>query len=297
MRSMMSGAIGTVPSIPNACYTFTMLHFAVAGSPLSTPSPGGSVEGLKRAHKLGITAMELEWVQRVPMNKGRMDEIRSVAEDLDMYLTVHAPYFVNLNAKEKAKLEASKKRIIHALEMAQLAGAKSVCVHPAFYLGMDPKVAYKNVDKAISEIMKIKKKVAPNVNLALETMGKGTQFGSLEELLKLGKKYKIYPAVDVAHMHARSNGKWNTKKEFNQVFDMYEKYLGKKSLKEMHIHYSGIMYTEKGERKHLPFKKSDAAWKEFVEVLKKRKIGGVVVCESPIMEKDTLLLKKTYEKC
>ena len=273
-----------------------MLHFAVAGSPISTPSPGGSVEGIKRANKLGITAMELEWVQRVPGSKARMDEIRSVAEDLDMYLTVHAPYFVNLNAKEPAKLVASKARIIHALEMAELAGAVSVCVHAAFYLGMDSKDVYKNLEKAVGEIMKQQKKVAPNTNLALETMGKRSQFGSLEEVLKISKKFKIYPTVDVAHMHARSNGKWNTKKEFNKIFDLYEKYLGKKSLQKMHIHYSGIQYTKKGERRHLPFKKSDAAWKEFVEVLKKRKIGGVVVCESPVLEKDTLLLKKTYEK-
>ncbi|MFH1670333.1 MAG: hypothetical protein ABIA92_01970, partial [Patescibacteria group bacterium] len=71
-----------------------LLHFAVAGAPLSTPSPGGTVEGLKRAHDLGITAMEIEWVQRVPNAPKHMEEIRKVAEDLNMYLTVHAPYFV-----------------------------------------------------------------------------------------------------------------------------------------------------------------------------------------------------------
>jgi len=111
-----------------------MLHFAVAGSPLSSPK-SGTVEGLRHAYKLGITAMEIEWVQRVPSNKERMKEIREVSESLNMYLTVHASYFINLNAKEKEKLTASKKRILDALSMAELCGAKSVCVHPAFYLG------------------------------------------------------------------------------------------------------------------------------------------------------------------
>lgn len=273
-----------------------MLHFAVAGVPMSTPKPGGTVEGLRHAHSLGITAMEMEWVQRVPMNPERMEDIRKVSEEFGMYLTVHAPYFINLNSPEKHKLEASKKRILDALAMAELAGAHSVCVHPAFYLGMEPEKAYENVRKATDDIMKKKKKLAPNVNLGYETMGKGTQFGTLEEVLKLSKEFGIYPTVDPAHMHARTNGKWNSTEEWNAMFDMHEEYLGKDSLKSVHMHYSGIEYTEKGERRHLPLKESDAKWKDFLSVLKKRKVEGTVVCESPLLEKDTLLLQKTFAK-
>jgi len=273
-----------------------MLNFAVAGSPHSTPKPGGSVEGLKRAHRLGITAMELEWVQSVPKNPERMEEIRETAEELDMYLTVHAPYFVNLNAKEKEKLEASKKRILAAMEMGQLAGAHSVCVHPAFYLGMDPKKAYENVRHATDDILTRSKKKKLKINLAFETMGKGTQFGTLEEVLKLSKEFGIYPCIDSAHMHARTNGKWNSAKEWDEMLDLYQKYLGKKSLKYVHMHFSGIEYTAKGERRHLPLKESDAKWKDFLKVLKKRKVEGSLICESPLLEKDTLLMQKTYSR-
>ena len=250
--------------------------------------------GLKHARNLGISAMEIEWVQQVPKSPDRMKEIRKTAKEFDMYLTIHAPYFINLNAKEKAKLEASKKRILDALSMAELCGAHSVCVHPAFYLGMDPSVVYKNVRKATSEIMKKKEKYFPHVNLAYETMGKPTQFGSLEEVLKLSKEFAIYPTVDPAHMHARTNGGWNSKKEWDKMFDLYEKYLGKKSLKSVHMHFSGIEYTEKGERKHLPLKQSDAKWKDFLRVLKERKVEGTVVCESPLLEKDTLLMQREF---
>lgn len=273
-----------------------MLHFAVAGVPHSTPGSGGTVNGLKHAHSLGITAMELEWVQRVPMNPERMAEIRETAEERNMYLTVHAPYFVNLNAKDPEKLEASKRRILDCLAMAELAGAHSVCVHPAFYLGMDPKDAYENVKNATAEIMEKKHKMGIEVNLGFETMGKLTQFGTLEEVLKLSKEFGIYPTVDPAHMHARSNGEWNTEKEWNEMFDLYAKYLGKKSLKSVHMHYSGIEYTAKGERRHLPLKESDANWKVFLKVLKERKIEGTVVCESPLLEEDTLLLQREYAK-
>ena len=270
-----------------------MLHFAVAGVPRSTKGKAGTVEGLHRAHELGITAMELEWVQSVPKNEERMEEIRSTAEELEMYLTVHAPYYVNLNSPDKAKLAASKRRILDALTMSQLAGVHSVCVHPAFYLGMEPKVAYENVRRAVDDIMK-QKKLFPDVNLAFETMGKPSQFGTLEEVLKLSKEFGIYPCVDPAHMHARENGIWNSTKEWNAMFDLYEKYLGKKSLQSVHMHFSGIEYTVKGERRHLPLQKSDSRWKDFLAVLRMRKIAGTVVCESPLLEIDTLLMKKAY---
>ena len=144
--------------------------------------------------------------------------------------------------------------------------------------------------------MEKKAALFPNVNLALESMGKPSQFGTLEEVLKISKEFDIYPCIDPAHLHARTNGKINTTEEWNDIIDQYEKALGKKSLDHVHFHYSGIEYTEKGERKHLPLQESDARWKDFLKVLHDRKIGGTLVCESPAMEDDTLLLRLTYEK-
>ncbi len=273
-----------------------MLLFAVAGVPLSTPKPGGTVEGLKHAKSLGIDAMEIEWVQRVPDNEQRMMEIRTTAKELNMSLTVHAPYYINLNSPDAGTLSASKKRILDALEMSELAGVRSVCVHPAFNLGMPPEAVYENVKRAVDDIMQHKFKLFPSVNLGLETMGKPTQFGTLEEVLRISKEFDIFPVVDPAHMHARTNGLINSTKEWNEMLDLYEKYLGKKSLSSMHLHFSGIAYGPKGEKHHLPLQESDARWKDFLNVLKKRKVGGNLVCESPLLEKDTLLMQKTYAK-
>src|SRR3989344_6072914 len=250
-----------------------MIHFAVAGVPLSTPKPGGTVEGLKHAHELGIEAMEIEWVQNVPKNPERMEEIRATAKEYGMTLPVHAPYYVNLNSPDPEKLAASKRRILDALTMSELAGVRSVCVHPAFYLGQDPKIVFENLRRATDDILK-HKKLFPNVNLAYETMGKTAQFGTLEEVLKLSKEFDLYPCVDPAHMHARTNGKINSAKEWNEMFDLYEEYLGAAALKNVHMHFSGIAYGAKGEKHHEPLQESDAKWQEFIGVLKKRKIEG-----------------------
>ncbi len=240
--------------------------------------------------------MEIEWVQNVPKDPKRMEEIRKTAEGLKMTLTVHAPYYVNLNSPDKVTLAASKKRIIDALAMSEITGVRSVCVHAAFNLKQPPEIVYDNVSRAVEDILKQKAKLFPHVNFGLETMGKQAQFGTLEEVLRISKQFDLYPVIDPAHLHARYNGAVNSTEEWNEMFDLYEKYLGKKSLKNMHLHYSGIEYTAAGERHHLPLKKSDAKWKDFLRVLKDREIEGTLVCESPLLEEDTLLLQKEFTK-
>lgn len=271
------------------------LVFAVPGTPRSTPSPGGTLKGLERTAQMGLRAMEIEWVQQVPRNVEQVRSVGKRAKELGIMLTIHAPYYVNLNSPEKPKLKASIERCLLALRMGQECGAISVCVHAAFNLGQPPEAVYENVSRAVEEILSHKKDF-PDVNLGLETMGKHSQFGTLEECLRISKDFGIYPTLDPAHLHARTNGGFNTKDEWNAMFDLYEKYLGKKSLSHMHIHYSGIAYTDKGERHHLPLEHSDARWRDFLRVLKDRNIGGICVCESPEMEDDTLLLQQTYNR-
>lgn len=271
-----------------------MLYIATPGAPMKTPGSGGTLAGLKYAHSLGIRAMEMEWVQSVPKNPEHVAIVGETAKSLSMALTVHAPYFVNLNSPEKEKLAASKKRVIDALTMAQIAGAQSVCVHAAFNLGQPPEKVMTNVMRAVDDIMKKKQTLFPDVNLALETMGKQTQFGTLEEVLTVSKEFDIYPCIDPAHMHARTNGKINSTKEWNEMLDTYEEYLGRKSLARMHLHFSGIAYGEKGEKHHLALEDSDAKWEDFLRVLKKRRVGGVLTCESPTMEEDTRLMIRRY---
>lgn len=273
-----------------------MLRFACPGTPKSTPGSGGTLKGLKHAKSLGIDAMEIEWVQSVPKNAEHVADVGKAAKELGIALTVHAPYFINLNSEEKEKIVASEGRIIAALSMAQVCGAVSVCVHAAFNGKGDSKTVTESVRRSTERIMKQKTTLFPDVNLAYETMGKHSQWGTLDEALEIAKEFGIYPCIDTAHMHARTNGGMNTEKEWGELFDRYAKVLGKKSLKKMHLHYSGIAYGEKGEKHHLAFEESDADWKGFLRVLKRREIGGILVCESPAMEDDTLLLRKTYDR-
>ena len=102
------------------------------------------------------------------------------------------------------------------------------------------------------------------------------------------------PCIDFSHLHARSNGKMNSYEEFSSALEKAESALGRKALKELHCHVSGIEYSEKGERKHLNLKESDLNYVELLRALKEFGCAGVIVCESPSIEGDALVLKKAY---
>jgi len=270
------------------------LLFGTAGIPVSTK--GDTIQGIKDVKKLGLGVMELEFVRSINISKEKAPEVNKTAKESDVVLTCHAPYFINLNALEKAKLEASKKRILDSARRSFESGAYSVCFHPGFYMKMEPAKVYENVKKECQEIMKILKSEGVDIWVRPETTGKGTQFGSFQELAKLTSEIEgMMPCVDFSHVHARSGGKYNTKEEFKQVLEAIEKFHGKEGLQNMHIHLSGIAYTEKGERNHLILKESDMNYKDLLKVWKDFKIAGVVISESPNIEADALLMKKVYE--
>ena len=127
-----------------------------------------------------------------------------------------------------------------------------------------------------------------------ETTGKATQWGTVKEICRLSQEIEqVLPCIDFSHLHART-GKENTLKEFKDTLAHVEKTLGKSALKNMHIHVSGINYSDKGERNHLILKESDMNYKDLMKAFKSFNIRGSVISESPNIEDDARLLQKTF---
>ncbi|MBI2523536.1 TIM barrel protein [Candidatus Woesearchaeota archaeon] len=272
------------------------LLFGTAGIPLSSKG-STTAEGIASVKELGLGAMELEFVRSVNISKEKSPEIKKSAEKNNIVLTCHAPYYINLNSTESAKLKASIYRILSSARIANLCGAWSVCFHPGFYQKSAKEEAYKKVRDSIKEITKTLKNENNDIWIRPETTGKETQFGNLDEILNLSAEFdNVMPCIDFAHFHARTNGKYNSYKEFSEILEKVEKKLGKKGLENMHIHITGIAYSEKGEKNHLNLEDSDFKYKELIKALKDFNVKGVVISESPNIEEDALLCKKVYEK-
>jgi deoxyribonuclease-4 len=271
------------------------LLFGTGGSPLSSLTPT-TIDGIKRIAKLGLGCMEMEFVYGVRMGEAGARLVAETAQSEGIRLSAHGPYYINLNAREPDKVAASQQRILQTARIAAICGARSVTFHAAFHLGDPPEQTYQTVKQKLAEVLNQLKKENNPVVIRPEVMGKPSAFGTLDEVLKLCAELEgTGICMDFAHWHAFT-GQANSYAEFASIMEQIKKRLGNQALDDMHIHISGIAYGQKGELKHLNLKDSDLRYVELLQVLKDYKAKGLVICESPSLEEDALLLQETYRQ-
>lgn len=273
-------------------------RFGTVGSPRSTPEkPGGAVGAVLRLRELGLDAFEIGWVQSVRVKPETCQRIKEAAAEAGVAISVHAPYFINLNATME-EWPKSRKRLMDAAHYGNLAGATDIIFHPGSYFGRPPdevlELAIPRLRACLDEL-----RAADNpVTLRPETMGKSALLGTLEDALVMAQEIEgVEPCVDFSHLHARTgDGTLNSHEEWVVALKAYKKALGARALKRMHIHLSGIEYGPKGERNHLMLAESDFDLKGLLRALSDLDCRGRILCESPVMEDDARLIKKTWNR-
>ena len=250
------------------------------------PTGIGSVKdafsNLEMFHELGFKAAEVLFTYGVYIkNKDDAVEIGRVSKKLGIQLSIHAQYWVNLNSKENEKIEASKKRILKCCEVGHWLGAKRVVFHPGFYSGMESEQASVKIIEGIKEMMEVIKKNKWGIELCPEVMGKINVFGSIDEIGNLVDETGCGVCIDIAHVLARY-GKY----EFDKIKDAFK-------LKKWHVHFSGIEYGDKGEKKHLITPPSE--WKKVLKFLKELDKDVIIICESPDAVADSVVGKKIWD--
>ena len=271
-----------------------MLLFGTAGIPASTKTSGDTVAGLKRVAELGLGGMEIEFVRGVYLKDNTVPPVAYVGKKLGLKLSCHAPYYLNLNHADEVRRRQAGGVLHHAAGTAARAGAKSVVFHAGYYLKDSPETVYGAIKAEIEVVMGKLHDEGTSVTLRPELAGKVSQFGTLQELLKLSKDLPgIAPAIDFAHLHAVT-GRYNSYAEFSEVLNRVGEALGREALDDLHLHVSGIEYAKTGERRHLNLAESDFHYDELLQALADVKAGGLLICESPNIEEDALLLQRTY---
>ena len=272
--------------------------FGTVGSPTGTPKkPGGSVGAIEFSKSIGLESFELGWVQSVRVTEATCALIKSAGEEHGVALSVHAPYYINLNA-DAGEWPKSRKRLMDAAHYGYLAGATDIIFHPGSYFMKDPlevlKVAIPRLQGCVQELHKN----GDHVTIRPETMGKSAMLGSFEDALAMSKAMEgVQPCLDFAHLHARpGDGTLNTYEEWSRLLEKYGRELGGNTLKNLHIHLSGIEYGPKGEKNHLPLADADLDLKALFKALHEFGCAGRILCESPIMEEDALNMKKAWMK-
>ena len=273
-------------------YNFDKLNFITAGMPLRTgkASYPKAFEVLK---EMNLDGMELEFVHGVRMNDANRDFVKEMSKDF--VITAHGPFYINLNSQEEEKIDASLQRIIDTAYVAKQAGAFSITYHAAFYMGKDKETVYNQVKTQTRRILDVLENENIDVWIRPETTGKATQWGDLDEIIRLSKEFEqVLPCIDFSHLHARSAGEYNTYDEFSKILEKMGTEIGEYALENFHGHLAGIEYTAKGEKQHLNLENSDMNYKDLMKAMKEFNIKGALVCESPNIEDDCKLLKDYY---
>ncbi len=245
-----------------------------------------AVSNLKKYAKLGLKACEIAFTYGIYIKENQKEEIkeiREIARKLDIRLSIHAPYWINLNSGEKKKIEDSKKRILDCCRIGERLGAYKVVFHPGYYGKMDEKETYENIKKAIIEMQKEIKKNKWKIEIAPETTGRVNVFGKEEDILNLVKETGCSFCLDFAHVLARNQGKIEYK-------EIYEKF---RQFKSLHCHFSGIVWGSKGERSHKLTPQSEL--RKLIKILPKNK-EIVIINESSNPVNDSARALDIYKK-
>ena len=248
---------------------------AIRFGPAGLGSVKDAVEKLEEYYELGLRACEIAFTYGIYIKHEKdAEEIANAAKKFDIRLSIHAPYWINLNSHEKIKIEQSKKRILDCCKIGEVLGAEVVVFHPGYYGKMNPEETYKNIKNAILDMEKEIKKNKWQIKIAPETMGKVNVFGSFEQIEKLVKETNCRFCIDFAHVLAREK-----KVDYNLIKEKFGKY------EKWHCHFSGIVYGEKGEKHHVKTGKDN--WKKLLENLPKNK-DITIINESPDMINDSV---------
>ena len=242
----------------------------------------GHLKGITEAARLALDCMEIEFTYGVRMKPEMAESVGTLADEHGLILSVHAPYYINLASYEADKLDASRKRILDSCHRANLMGARIVVFHAGFYQKRTPRETYRIVRDQILDLQKQIRKSGWRVTLCPEITGKPSQFGSLEELLKLKRETGCGITVDFSHLYARHQGKI----DYGLILE--------KLPKNFHAHFSGIEYGPKGEKKHV--RTTRKFFKPLAKELVMRNPDITIICESPAPYEDALMMKRVIKQ-
>jgi deoxyribonuclease-4 len=273
-----------------------MIRFGPAGIPIQCKG-SSTIEGVKCCAKIGLTAMEMEFVQGVRMGEGAAAEVKKAAAESGISLSSHAPYFVNLCSKDEVKVKNSHRHIISSARITALAGGNITVFHPGFYQAQTPEEAFATAKKNLQEIEEKLKQDGVKIRLGAETVGKKSAFGGLLENIRLSQQLDmVEPVIDLAHLHARGDVRIRGAEDYKKIFDLLEKELGS-YVKRFHCHFSEINYSDKGELNHFVLgTNNEPPFKPFMKMLAENGYSGTVICESPKLDMDALTMKAEYER-
>ena len=238
----------------------------------------------------------VRWGQIPQIKQEDAERLAIEAKRNDVAVSLHGSYFINLFG-DKEIAEASKRRLIACATAAEWMGAYVVVFHPGFYGENGKAETLRRCVESLKEVSaSLKAAGIEKVKLGPETMGRHSQFGTLEETLAVCQEVEgTQLVIDWSHLHARSGGGLRTVEDFRKIVETAEAKLGTERVRDMHCHFSKIEYTYKtGEKRHhiLDEPGCGPEFDKLAQVIVDFKLRPVMICETALQDVDATKMRK-----
>lgn len=250
--------------------------------------------------EMGLDHYEYQCGRGVKVTDKTALALREKAEQNEISLSLHAPYFISLSSIEAEKRDNSINYILQSCDAASRIGAERIVIHS----GSCAKISREEALELAKDTLLRARKTAveqgfENIVFCPETMGKVNQLGNLTEVLELCRLDDSFiPCIDFGHLNAREFGYIKGKAEYEKMLDEVENMIGSDRLKIFHSHFSKIMFTNPGgEKKHLTFANNQGFGPDYeplMEIVAKKNLSPTFVCESAGTQAEDALTMKQY---
>ena len=270
--------------------------------------PAGADEGYKgRSADLpailaakGLNAYEYQCGRGVNVGMETAQKLGENARASGVVVSLHAPYFISLTNREKT--EGNIDYIRQSVQAAAWMGGTRVVVHMGAVMGLERAEAMERTLESMRDVLAAAKAEGwpEEISLCIETMGKGGQLGTLDEVLAVcALSERLRPCVDFGHLYARSLGTFNGGEAYAAALDSMENALGLERARSFHVHFSKIEFSAGGEKKHRTFDdhgQFGPDWTPLARLFKERAYTPVVICESAgTQSADAARMKEIFE--
>lgn len=253
----------------------------------------------KWLHDKGLELFEYSFGRGVRVSAETADAIGNEADKYGIEMSVHAPYFINFASVEQEKADNSITYLTSSLKILRHFHGNRCVFHPGAE-GKQPRneAFARTLDNFTRALDVIKANGDDDLIICPETMGKQAQIGTVDEVIKLCQLApNVYPCVDFGHVNSLLGGALKTVDDFQRIIDAMFDGIGEEKTKNMHVHFSKIMYGAKGEIKHLTFADNvyGPEFEPLCEVIVKNNLTPHILSESAGTQMlDSLYMKNCY---
>ncbi len=263
-------------------------------------------EGLKRSEDAAhmckerdLDCYEYSFGRGLNLTEKTARSIGKAFADEGVELSVHAPYYINLANPDDEMAEKSYGYILGSARLARFMGARRIVFHPAAQGKVSREEAVAKTQERFNRLTElIYENGYEDLMFCPETMGKLAQIGTIQEITQFCQTDKVYtPCIDFGHVNARELGSLKTEQDYLDRLQYMIDGLGFDRMSVFHGHFSKIMYTEKGEKKHLTFEDTEYGPEPepCLEAIKKLGLEPYIVTESDgTQPEDAAFMKRFY---